>query len=284
LTFAGVVFAALAGAAGAAGGEGVSGRVGRSVDDPEKPRAKARLISEHTALTPGQTAFLGVSFEIEKGWHIYWNGAGDTGMPVQVEVQLPEGYEAGELLWPAPKRHISPGDLLDYIYEGRVTLLLPIAVPADARSGDEVRISAQLDWLECQDICLPGSASLELSLPVASDAAEKSSDAARFEEARRRIPRPIPETGGSGIETTWQGRRLQIRASDAAALSFYPGPDCARALNPLREGATKGDTLSIEFEPGRGGKTRVVGVLEVSYPGDRPPAIYAVDLAGPAMK
>lgn len=280
LTFAGVAFAALAGAAGG----GIGGGNGSNSDEPEKQRARAKLIAEHAAVAPGQTAYLGVSFEIDAGWHIYWDGAGDTGMPVQVELQLPEGYTAGEILWPAPKRHVSPGDLLDYIYEDRVTLLVPVTVPADAKAGERVRISAQLDWLECKDYCLPGASEVELVLPVAPDAGEKSADALRFDEARKRVPRPLPTGEGAGVEAAWKGDRLTVRAEGATAMSYYPKSGAARLVDPIRDGAGKGDTLSMEFEPGLGGQTRVAGVLEISYPEGRESAIYTVELPGPASR
>ena len=46
---------------------------------------------------------------------------------------LPAGYKAGEMLWPAPARHVSNGGLLDHVYEGRAMILLPVEVPADAK-------------------------------------------------------------------------------------------------------------------------------------------------------
>lgn len=269
LAFAGVALSAFSGALG-----GSSQRA----DEPDKPHAKARLIAEHTTLAPGQTAYLGFTFDIDPGWHLYWDGAGDTGMPVHVEMTLPPGFRAGDLLWPAPKRHISPGDLLDYIYEERVTLLLPVAVPENAAPGEPITISASLDWLECKDYCLPGSARVEITLPIADAPPEKSPDAKRFDEARRRLPRPLPETG-SPVELTWDGTRLNIRAPGASSLAFYPKSASMPMVRPIQEGAADADSLSIEFEP-RGETDRAVGVLEVARP-KGPPEIYAIDSPAP---
>lgn len=269
LAFAGVALSAFSGALG-----GSSQRDG----EPDKPRAKARLIAEHDALAPGQTAYLGFTFDIEPGWHLYWDGAGDTGMPVHVEATLPPGFRAGELLWPAPKRHISSGDLLDYIYEDRVTLLLPITVPESAAPGEPIMIGASLDWLECRDYCLPGSARVEITLPVTDAPPAKSPDAKRFDEARRRLPRPLPDTG-SPVELTWKGTRLNIHAPGAASLAFYPKSASMPMVRPIEQGAADADVLSIEFEP-RGENDRAVGVLEVAR-AKGPSEIYAIDLPAP---
>ena len=145
-------------------------------------------MAERDALTPGDTLILGVSFTIEKDWHLYGNAANDTGYPIHVTPKLPPGYVALDLLWPAPKRHISPGDILDHVYEERVTLLLPVVVPADARIGDRVELKAHLDWLVCRDLCLPESADVAVRLPVRAIAAPNMAAAPLFAETRARLP------------------------------------------------------------------------------------------------
>ncbi|MEO1318875.1 MAG: protein-disulfide reductase DsbD domain-containing protein, partial [Pseudomonadota bacterium] len=67
------------------------------------------LIAEQDTVRPGQTLLLGLHFELEDGWHIYWDGFNDTGFPPMVEWSLPEGVSVGPMLWPAPERYISPG-------------------------------------------------------------------------------------------------------------------------------------------------------------------------------
>src|SRR5262245_51700008 len=96
---------------------------GAAAQSAEREPAKARLVSEFDALVPGKTAWLGVSFDLDPEWHLYWCGQSDSGAPIHVEFTLPAGYKGGDLVWPAPKRHLSPGDLLDHVYEKRVTLL-----------------------------------------------------------------------------------------------------------------------------------------------------------------
>ena len=48
------------------------------------------LLAEDGALKPGQTAWIGLYFDIEQGWHIYWVNPGDSGEAPRVQWDLPE--------------------------------------------------------------------------------------------------------------------------------------------------------------------------------------------------
>src|SRR5437868_12423648 len=91
--------------------------------------AKVGLIAENNSLQPGQTAWVGVLFDLEKGWHIYWVNPGDSGEPPKIQWQLPPGFQAKEIRWPTPV-HLGAGKVIDYGYEGRVLLPVPIQVPS----------------------------------------------------------------------------------------------------------------------------------------------------------
>ena len=57
--------------------------------------AFTRLIAETTMLSPGETCTLGVAFDIEPGWHLFWNGTNDTGYPISVSLDLPPRLPRG---------------------------------------------------------------------------------------------------------------------------------------------------------------------------------------------
>ena len=48
---------------------------------------------------------------MQPGWHVYWNGRNDTGTPVRITLTVPEGFAAGDVLWPAPVRHVAAGEI-----------------------------------------------------------------------------------------------------------------------------------------------------------------------------
>jgi len=149
------------------------------------------LISEHMALAPGQSQQLGILLRHEPHWHTYWINPGDSGLPTKLAWQLPPGYGAGDIAWPAPLR-IDVGDLQNFGYEGEVLLPVPIDVPADAKPGTTVHIGAQAKYLVCREECIPGKADLVLDLPLSAvrEAASK-----QFETARAHLPQA----------TSWKG-------------------------------------------------------------------------------
>jgi len=51
-------------------------------------------------------------------------------------------------------------------YDGEVYLLVTLTPPASLQSGENVTLKAAVAWLMCQEVCMPGEAALELTLPV----------------------------------------------------------------------------------------------------------------------
>jgi len=126
----------------------------------------ARLIAETPAVHPGAAIYLGVQQIIIPHWHTYWVNPGDSGNATIIEWELPAGASASEILWPAPGR-ISMGPITNYGYENEVTLLSRIKVPENLRPGvDSFAVKAVVDWLVCEEECIPQQVSLDLALPV----------------------------------------------------------------------------------------------------------------------
>jgi DsbC/DsbD-like thiol-disulfide interchange protein len=227
-----------------------------------EPHAKPRLIAEHSGVRPGGKIWLGITFDIDPHWHIYWDGDGDTGQPVEAKFTLPPGCKVNEIVWPTPKRQVLSDIILDYVYEDRVTLLVQLETPKTASPGGALAISAALKWMECSEECLPRKASVALSVPVVpgSEGVTKSSDAQRFEEARSRIPQPVEETR-KVVQTQWSGDTLSLTVPGAAGLIFYPHRTTSRLANALEQGVSKIDRMDLKVQPGKG--DRVVGILEV---------------------
>ena len=126
-------------------------------------------------------------FDLEELWHIYWKNPGASGLSTTIDWMLPENIVAGEIQWPAPER-IQLGGLVNYGYEEEAVFIVTLQAPEDLKLGSELTITADLFWLICQEICLPGEATLELVLPVAGNA-EQSAEATAFVEARNRQAR-----------------------------------------------------------------------------------------------
>jgi len=155
---------------------------------------EAELVAENLGLAAGGENWLGLRLRPQEGWHVYWRNPGDSGLPTALVWSLPPGLSAGEIEWPYPHRS-QLGDIVNYGYGSEVLLPVRLTVPADWSGGSPVVLSAKAKWLVCKDICIPGSADLSLSLPVAPMSAPQQADARwrdAFAKARAELPQPAP--------------------------------------------------------------------------------------------
>lgn len=232
-----------------------------------KPHARARVFARPRALVPGAETQIAIAFEIDPGWHLYWNGRNDTGLPIQVDPDLPNGLSAGTMRWPVPERHVSPGNILDHVYEKQATLILPIETSEDARPGDRLDLGFGLDWVVCQEACVYESDSLAIELPVVEPDAVPDelpeAEVRLWNEAWSRLPRPISESPVP-VSIDWKDGRVRIRREGARGLCFFPGPDCAELVDPIPSTCADSDRLALGFESGpEAGRRRLQGILEV---------------------
>jgi DsbC/DsbD-like thiol-disulfide interchange protein/cytochrome c biogenesis protein CcdA len=147
------------------------------------------LIPATTGVEPGGTLTLALRLKADEHWHTYWKNPGDSGLATHIAWTLPDGFEAGPILWPAPAR-IDVGPLANYGYDGEVILLTDIRVPNHAPGL--VPIRAKASWLVCEEICIPGDANFTLML-AAGPATPDPQWAERIEQTRAALPRVFPE-------------------------------------------------------------------------------------------
>lgn len=179
------------------------------------------LLADSSAIVPGKSLSLGILFEIAPGWHIYWRNPGDAGLATSIDWDVPEGYSVSALHWPIPKRIVEPGDIQVFGYKNRVLLWVDINVPAELMAGSEARFVARAKWLVCEAICIPGSAEMEITLPVADTAAPVNE--ALFSEFRARVPSEEPPP--FSVEWKSQPEAWEVRiegAQDTSQFDFFP--------------------------------------------------------------
>lgn len=238
---------------------------------PAALHARPAAYAESTALTPGSVANIGISFDIDPEWHLYWNGLSDTGMPIQIHPgPLPDGYRWRPQIWPAPHRHLPAEDLLDHIYEHQVTIILPVEVPAEAPIGSSVTFSFKLDWLVCKEACILEQANVELTVPVAR-AAEPGPQALRFAKTRSTAPIMPPEglEAAPPVTVSWATPLApEIRYPGARLLEFYPSSESSRPANLSADGRVEGASIRIRIDPPeQPGQVLLEGVLRVEGAG-----------------
>ena len=88
------------------------------------------MISESKTIQPNDSFYLGIKFELEKGWHTYWENPGDAGEGASIEWSLPKGVSSSNTLWPGPER-IPVDPLMTFGYNDEVVLLTKITTQED---------------------------------------------------------------------------------------------------------------------------------------------------------
>jgi cytochrome c biogenesis protein CcdA/DsbC/DsbD-like thiol-disulfide interchange protein len=121
---------------------------------------------EGDVLLPGREASLGVVLRVAPGWHIQaGEGSGDAGpefIATTIELDLPEGWTAGAVIWP----EATP----EGWYAGTTTAIVPVRVPEDAAAGERP-VSARVGYQACDEAGLcefPAEASATGTVRVAA--------------------------------------------------------------------------------------------------------------------
>ncbi|MEZ5956799.1 MAG: protein-disulfide reductase DsbD family protein [Hyphomonadaceae bacterium] len=187
------------------------------------------LHSARAAVAPGERFTIVLRETINDGWHTYWRNPGDSGEATSLTWTLPAGWRAGEIQWPTPEA-VPFAVLVNYGYEGEVLFPVEITVPANARPGSTVTLTAEAYWLVCSDICVPEDATVTLNVPVAAQGRDDPQWAARVADAVANLPRRA-----AGVTAT-------IGSGDPARLSVaLPNADALRNLRffPFERGAMK---------------------------------------------
>jgi thiol:disulfide interchange protein DsbD len=179
----------------------------------------AEVMAEVSSIAPGQPFWIALKLIHEEHWHTYWINDGDSGLPTKIRWTLPEGFTAGPIIWPTPQRLPMP-PLMSYGFEGTAWLLVEITPPAELATAT-VDLAANVSWLMCKEICLPGKAAFTLTLPVNATPVIDPGRADDFREARRRLP---------ATETDWS---FAAQASDTSVELTLTPPAGAPALSSL---------------------------------------------------
>jgi thiol:disulfide interchange protein DsbD len=182
--------------------------------------AQLELLAQQSAAIPGRTLPLGVHFQLEKGWHIYWINPGDSGQPPVFQWQLPPGFSAGDIQWPRPEK-MQTAHLADYGYHDDVLLLVPLHAGKDLKSNSRVEIGLDAKWLICREVCIADRAHLHIALPVSSVVQSDPGTEQVFANARKQVPRPFPARWKARAESHKKTFVLVVE-TDTAIVSSNP--------------------------------------------------------------
>ncbi len=134
---------------------------------PVNPPTKVSLVADSETVVPGSTLRIGVHFEIDPEWHIYYKEAQGTGLPTKIELALPDGFTTAGISWPTPVEFKLSDDLFGKGYIKEAFMIAPINIPHDLPEGGPVTFKAMVNWLNCSaKLCMPAKKTLELTLRI----------------------------------------------------------------------------------------------------------------------
>lgn len=198
-----------------------------------------RVIPAADSLKPGENLDLAIEYVIYPEWHLYWQNPGDSGIPIRNAWTLPEGFEIGEIAWPLPEK-ILVEPLANYGYKDKVTLLQTLKAP-ESLPASPLTLNAKIDMLVCNDVCIPETAHVELTLNAGN--AEPADNSALIEAARARMPALLPGTYSfaednkklvtrfkpedSGIFKNVQRGAFEFFPIEWGVINHFPAPETA---------------------------------------------------------
>jgi thiol:disulfide interchange protein DsbD len=182
---------------------------------------EAELVPAVTSVQPGQAFDVAVRLAHDAHWHSYWINPG-TGLPTTVKWMLPAGWQAGNIQWPVPHVLIDAGGTITGNgYDGEVFLFITLTPPATLQPGESVTLKAAVEWLMCQEVCMPGEAALELTLPVdGGPPAPHPRWGAKLAAAQGKLPH-APD--GWQLAATRAAKSVTLTARPPAGTTFAPG-------------------------------------------------------------
>ena len=164
------------------------GALAAASDWAAEEQVRVRLISAGEAAT-GDRLALGLEFDLQPGWKIYWRSPGDAGFPPVIDWSGSSNLAAGEIAWPVPHRFSLFG-LETFGYGDSVVLPIDAALE---RPGEALSLAAAVDYLICEEICIPYQARLSLDLPAGPQS--RAPEAFLIESFSRQVPGRGAERG-----------------------------------------------------------------------------------------
>jgi thiol:disulfide interchange protein len=146
------------------------------------------MFCENISVKPLEPFWVALHFKLDPSWHIYWKNPGDSGAPITVIFDMPNGFKVDEIKWPTPHSFELEG-FVGIGYEDEVTLLVKIVPDEKIKDIQSFPIKAIMQWVACSNECIPQSVSLEKEFKVSmTDSQRDTSSSPLFEKARNSLP------------------------------------------------------------------------------------------------
>ena len=221
-----------------------------SADPVDTGHARISLIKDHSDFVPGTSINMGLKVSMDKGWHTYWKNPGDSGGPIEIDWDLPEGFSVSDIKWPLPEKIEYP-PLMTYGYEDFVIYPMVLSIPADY-SNDYFEMTA--DILICADVCIPESGK------ISSNLLDLESDSLIYEWLESIPTKFIP------IKTSLTDDNLEIRFTfekEIKEIYFFPDKNNSIDYSSKQNFYKKDDSYFLSIKLFNDEIQNVSGVLDI---------------------
>ena len=155
--------------------------------------AKSRLVASHKSVPVDQDGplYLGWQVKLEGNWKIYWRTPGSAGLPPVFSWEGSINVAGTEVLFPLPER-FEIFELQTYGYHDEV--VYPIKI-TPAIAGAPVTLKVKVNYLVCEDLCVPVVDEFEMVIPAAKGEAPLSIHAGLIDRYLRQVPEKVAGMG-----------------------------------------------------------------------------------------
>ncbi len=205
------------------------------------------LLRSVKTIADQKSFYLGLSFVMEEGWHIYWRTPGDSGLPPELIWSETQNYASSEIIWPTPKRYFFD-KYVNYGYAGLVTLPVKVNLHEEKKG---FKANLKVDYLVCKDVCLPQEASFMIDIPAGFGI--RSDEAVLIDGALKNIPTNDPVKAGMDVvSVSSTADKLTVNALSSTLFSkpevFVESEDPLILFSTLPQKKVSGDEAVFVFD------------------------------------
>ena len=181
--------------------------------------AKISLLTETNNIS--EPFYVGIYFDMEQDWYIYWKNPGDAGIPVEVSWEVPDGFSISELIYPTPERFDTQG-MISYGYKNEALILAKVTPEQQGHGIPAPVISARVSWMVCKESCILEEGTTGINIKESNPQPET------FERFRQKLPKSVDQSPVkiTSIDATRTENRIvvTIHLDGGSVDDFFPGP------------------------------------------------------------
>ena len=156
-------------------------------------QGKVRILSSGGLQENSNSYLLGIEMALEPGWKTYWRHPGESGIPTKFDFSASNNLKESDIFYPVPTNYFDGyGNTIVYFDH----VIFPVKIkPTDP--DVPIYLHAKLTYGLCEEICIPGEATLSLTLSPFESFDQSSFS--MINAALSQVPRPPRENDDISI-------------------------------------------------------------------------------------